>query len=307
MINSAVARYICGVIVAMTMAAFTCTAQELKCRVEVNTDKVSDNATVFETLQEAITEYMNTTKFTNATFSPAEKIDCTLFLTVNEYTDDIVKGDLQIQSTRPVYNSAYTTTMLNLKDTRIEFEYRPYEPLVFSENTMIDNLTAILNYYAYLIIAVDFDSFAPMGGDPYFDRLETIVQLAQSSGETGWKAFEDNRNRWAVLSTFTDPSTSGIRNLLYTYHRKGLDEMVVSPDKSRATITEALETLRTIYQADPMTVGLTMWRDAKLDELVNIYSQGSQSERNDVYNLLMLLYPTEGSRLDKIKNPPTDR
>lgn len=280
-------------------------AQELKCHVEVNSDKVSDNETVFTALQEALTEYLNTTKFTNAIYAPNEKIDCTFFLTVNEYTDDIVRGDLQIQSTRPVYNSSYTTTMLNFKDTNIEFEYRPYEPLVFSENTMTDNLTAILNFYAYLIIAIDSDSFAPMGGDPYFDRLATIVQLAQSSGETGWKAFEDNRNRWAVLAAFTDPSTSVLRNLMYTYHRTGLDEMTVSPDKSRATITESLENLRTVYQATPMSVGLTMWRDSKLDELVNVYSQGSQSERDDVYNLLMLLYPTENSRLSKIKNPPT--
>lgn len=281
--------------------------QELKCRVEVNTDKVSDNESVFTALQEAISEYMNTTKFTNAIFSPNEKIDCTLFLTVSEYTDDIVKGDLQIQSTRPVYNSAYTTTMLNFKDNKIEFEYRPYEPLIFSENTMTDNLTAILNFYAYLILAVDFDSFADLGGDPYYERLATIVQLAQSSGETGWKAFEDNRNRWALLATFTDPSTSGIRKLLYTYHRKGLDEMTVSPDKSRATITQSLENLRAVYEADPMSVGLTLWRDSKLDELVNIYSQGAQSERDDVYNLLIKLYPTETSRLKNIKNPPETR
>ncbi|MDE5799770.1 MAG: DUF4835 family protein [Paramuribaculum sp.] len=294
--------YLCAVLFPLGAAA-----QELKCRVEVNSDKVPDNETVFENLQEAISEYMNTTKFTNATFSPNEKIDCTLFLTVNEYTDDIVKGDLQIQSTRPVFNSAYTTTMINFKDTRIEFEYRPYEPLVFSENTMMDNLTAILNYYAYLILAVDFDSFAPHGGDPYYDRLSNIVQMAQSSGETGWKAFEDNRNRWAILSVFTDPATSNIRDLLYTYHRKALDEMTVSPDKSRATITESLETLRSIYQNSPMSVGLTMWRDAKLDELVNVYSEGSQSERNDVYELLMMLYPTEGNRLNNIKNPPATR
>ena len=172
---------------------------------------------------------------------------------------------------------------------------------------MESNLTAILNYYAYLILAIDFDSFSPRGGQPYFDRLATIVQLAQSSGETGWKAFEDNRNRSAVLSAFTDPNTEGMRDMIYQYHRRGLDEMSMSPDKGRATITQALETLRKVAQTAPMSVALPMWRDAKLDELINVYSKGSQSERDQVYDLLMQLYPTEQIRLNDIKNPPPVR
>lgn len=282
-------------------------AQELNCEVEINADQISGFEQVFETLKEAVNDYINTTKFTPAQFSPNEKIDCRLFLTVKEYNDDVIKGDLQIQSTRPVYNSSYTTTLLNFKDNKIEFEYRQNEPLVFSETTMENNLTAILNYYAYLIIALDFDSFSLHGGDPYFDRLATIVQLAQSSGETGWKAFEDNRNRSAVLSAFTDPQTAGLRDMIYQYHRRGLDEMSISPDKGRATITQSLEALRKVNQTMPMSVGISMFRDSKLDELVNVYSKGSQSERDDVYNLLMELYPTEHSRLENIKNPPPTR
>lgn len=282
-------------------------AQELNCTVEVDVSSLSSNQQVFETLREAVNEYMNNTKFTTAQFSPNEKIECRLFLTVKEYTDDVVKGDLQIQSTRPVYNSSYTTTLINFKDNKIEFTYRENEPLVFSETTMESNLTAILNYYAYLILAIDFDSFSPRGGQPYFDRLATIVQLAQSSGETGWKAFEDNRNRSAVLSAFTDPNTEGLRDMIYQYHRRGLDEMSMSPDKGRATITQALETLRKVLQTAPMSVALSMWRDAKLDELINVYSKGSQSERDQVYDLLMQLYPTEQIRLNDIKNPPPVR
>lgn len=299
------------IIIICVVAAFTipsiAAAQELNCTVEVNSKQISGNEQVFQTLQEAINEYMNTTKFTPAQFSPNEKIDCRLFLTVKEYADDVIKGDLQIQSTRPVYNSSYTTTLLNFKDNKIEFTYREHEPLVFSETTMESNLTAILNYYAYLILALDFDSFSPRGGQPYFDRLATIVQLAQSSGETGWKAFEDNRNRSAVLGAFTDPNTVGLRDLYYQYHRRGLDEMSVSPDKGRATITSALDALNKIYATSPMSVGISMWRDAKLDEMVNVYSKGSQSERDDVYDLLFKLYPTEQIRLNDIKNPPPTR
>lgn len=279
-------------------------AQELNCTVEVNASQLSANEQTFETLQQAINDYMNTTKFTGAHFSPNEKIECRLFLTVTEYSDGVVKGDLQIQSSRPVYNSSYTTTLLNFKDNKIEFEYREHEPLIFTENTIENNLTALLNYYAYLILALDFDSFSPRGGDPYFERLQSIVQMAQSLGEVGWKTFEDSRNRAAVLAAFTDPNTAPMRDLYYRYHRRGLDEMSVSPDKGRATITDALQNLEKIRESAPMSVGLSMWRDAKLDELVNVYSKGTQTERDGVYKLLMDLYPAEHTRLDNIKNPP---
>ncbi len=282
-------------------------SQELNCSVEINADNISGSEHVFENLQQAINDYMNTTKFTSAQFSPNEKIECRLFLTVREYADDVIKGDLQVQSTRPVYNSSYTTTLINLKDTKIEFSYQEHEPLVFSETTMESNLTAILNFYAYLILTVDFDSFSSRGGQEYLDRLSAIVQLAQSAGETGWKAFEDNRNRWAIMNAFQDPSTESVRDMIYTYHRRGLDEMSVGPDKGRATITRSLETLRQINQKQPMSVVLNMWHDAKLDELINIYSKGSQSERDDVYDLLTTLYPTDQGRLNDIKNPPATR
>lgn len=282
-------------------------AQELNCEVTINSDQISGNKQVFETLQQAISDYLNTTTFTNAQFAANEKIECRLFLTVKEYTDDTFKGDLQVQSLRPVYNSSYTTTLLNFKDTKIEFTYRENEPLVFSVNTMENQLTQILNFYAYLILAIDFDSFAPRGGNPYYDRLELIVQQAQSSGETGWKAFEDNKNRSSVLSAFTDPATESLRDMVYKYHRQGLDQMAVSPDKGRASITESLQTIKDVYDVSPMSVAISMFRDAKLDELVNIYSKAPTEERNKVFKLLEPIYPTENERLDQIRKGQEDQ
>lgn len=282
--------------------AGVCGQQALNCTVEVNTDKISGtDKSVFTTLQSAIAEYMNNTSWSNAQFMANERIECKLFFTISEVDGTKMSGDLQIQSTRPVYNSSYTTTLINFKDADIEFEYQENEPLIFSENTMESNLTAILNFYAYLILAVDFDSFSPNGGDPYYERATDVVNLAQSSGEKGWKAFEDNKNRSAVLSAFTDNSTKGIRTMLYEYHRKGLDEMALSPDKGKAQITKALNTLKQIYDVAPMSVALSMFKDAKLDELVNIYSKSNMSERQSVYELLYPLYPTERERLEKIK------
>ena len=221
--------------------------------------------------------------------------------TISSYDGTTMSGDLQIQSTRPVYNSTYTTTLINFKDENIEFDYQENEPLIFSENSMESELTAILNYYAYLILAIDFDSFSPNGGESYYEKAANVVNMAQSSGGKGWKAFEDNRNRSAVLSAFTDPSTKEIRTLLYDYHRKGLDEMVLSPDKGKSVITKSLEILKQIYDVNPMSVALSMFKDAKLDELVNVYSKSNMSERQSVYELLYPLYPTERERLDKIK------
>ena len=277
-------------------------AQELNCRVEVNSDKITGtNKSVFTTLQEAITSYMNDTKFTAAQYSPIEKIECTLFFTIKEYDGDKMTGDLQVQATRPAYNASYTTNLINFRDSKVEFTYSEGEPLTFNETNMESQLTAILNFYAYMIIAIDTDSFAPRGGEAAWDRVKTIVQQAQSSGETGWRAFDDNKNRAAVLGAYTDPSTQQLRDMVYKYHREGIDQMSVSPDKGRAAITESLETLKNIYNVAPMSVGLSMFRDSKLDELVNVYTKGSQEERDRVVEILSSLYPTDQDRIQKIK------
>jgi len=291
-----------GFILAIALMPLLVSAQELNCTVEVNAQKIEGGSkSVFQTLQEAMTEYMNETKFSNATFANNEKLDCRLFLTVSEYTDDRITGDLQVQLSRPVFNATYTTTLFNFKDNRISFEYREGEPIIFNETNIENNLTAILNYYAYLFLAIDFDSFSLQGGQPFYERAESIVQAAQSLGEVGWKAFEDPKNRNGVLSSYTSPSTSVIRQLLYNYHRKGLDEMATSPDKGRAAITESIKAIETIYKADPMSSALSIFRDSKMDEIVNIYSKAPQTERETVYKLLQPIYPAENDRLQKIR------
>lgn len=281
-------------------------SQELNCTVEINSSQIEGtDKSVFTTLQESITEYFNTTKWTNAQFSANEKIECRFFMTIKEYDGEKFTGDIQVQLSRPVYNSNYTTILLNFKDTKVEFTYQENEPLIFNENAMESNLTAILNFYAYMFLALDFDSFSPNGGQPYYDKAASIVQMAQSSGEVGWKAFEDTKNRSAVLSAYTDGNTKGIRTLIYNYHRKGLDEMATSPDKGRAAITESLNEIKKIYDVAPMSVALSMFKDAKLDELVNVYSKAGSTEKDQVYELLKPIYPTESSRLNQIKDPET--
>lgn len=284
-------------------------AQELNCDVQVNASKVSNaNKEIFNTLKDAITEYINTNKWTDAQFAVNEKIQCKMLFTISSYDDGTGKmsGDLQIQSQRPVYNSSYTTSLINFKDTKIDFTYEQNQPLVFNENEMESNLTAILNFWSYMILAMDFDSFALNGGDPYFEKAAQVVRLAQSSGESGWKAFEDTKNRSAVLSAFTDKATSSIRELTYNYHRLGLDQMVTSVDKGRQVITQSLQILKKVYDAAPMSVCLSMFKDAKLDELVNVYSKANMTEKQNVYDLLYSIYPAENTRLENIKKEATN-
>lgn len=299
---------LCFALLCLLLGPSRASAQELLCTIEVNSSQVEGtNKSVFETLQEAMNEYVNTRKWTNTTFAPNERIVCRIFLTVKEYADDRVKGDLQIQLQRPVYNSTYTTSLFNFRDTKMEFDYREGDQLIFNENNMESNLTALLNFYVYLMLGIDFDSFSPGGGQPYFEKANTVVQMAQTSGEIGWKAFEDNKNRAALLNVFTEKNTAPYRDLLYQYHRKGLDEMVTAPDKGRAVITQSLQDLTHIYNVAPMSVALTLFRDSKMDELVNVYSKAPQSEREDVVKLLERIYPADQERLNKIKNPPEVR
>ena len=279
-------------------------ATELNCEVEVNSDKItSGSKDIFNELKQSVTDYMNMTKWTNATFGTNEKINCKLMFTLSSWDQatGVMQGDLQIQSQRPVFNSSYTTAIINFRDTKISFSFETGQQLVFSELEMEDNLTAILNFWAYMIMAMDFDSFELHGGDPYYERAAQVVRLAQTSSESGWKAFEDNTNRNAVLSAFTDNQTAPIRQMLYDYHRMGLDQMVVTVDKGRSTITHTLENLAKIYEVAPMSVCLTMFKDAKLDELINIYSKANTTEKESVYEMLYQVYPSETTRLDQIK------
>ena len=294
-------RYI--VLLLLTLSALPLlVAQELNCRVVVNSDKIQGtNKEVFNTLQTAITEYMNDTKFTSVQLSTVERIECTLQFIVSEYTDERMVCQLQIQSRRPVYNSSYTSTFINFQDNEVEFNYKEYDPLVYSTSTYENNLTCILNFYAYLILGIDFDSFILYGGDPFFEMARTMVQLGQSTQEPGWKAFENNRNRSAILSAFVEPTTKPFREMWYNYHRKGLDEMVLGVAKARATIGKSLDVLKSLYSNNSSSVLFPMFKEAKFDEIINIYSKASSTEKTDMYDLLIDIYPAENRTLAKIK------
>lgn len=279
-------------------------AQELNCRVDINTSSLQgSNKQVFETLTQAISSYMNERKWSTAQFSTNERIECTLLIVLKEdMGDNTYSGELQVQSRRPVYNTSYSSTLLNFRDVNFQITYQENEQLVFTESTFESNLTAILNFYAYIILALDFDSFSPEGGTYFLQKAADQASLAQSASEGGWQTFGDTRNRYALVNAFSNPRTSSFRTMWYLYHRKGLDGMALSVEKGRGEITTNLETLTTIDNLEPTSILLSLFIDSKLDELVNIYTKAPQTERTEVYEQLLDLYPTQSTMLKKIKD-----
>ena len=285
-------------------APFIGKAQELNARITINSDKVqSTNKQVFKTLQDALNDFVNNKKWTDATFAMNERIYCSMTLIINEMvSDNSFKGEIQVQARRPVYNSSYTTTLLNYRDTELSFDYTEFEPLEYTENTLNSNLIATVVFYIYTILGLDFDSFSPKGGTAFLEQAMQIVSLAQAQPTwTGWKAFENDRNRHALATALTDNTSELFRDMWYNYHRKGLDEMAANPDRGRTTIIGLLPVLEQVKSARPTSPLLQMFADSKLDEVVLIYSKATTPEKQECYKMLSNLYPALTTRMESLK------
>lgn len=292
-----------SVIILMLLPVFQLIrAQELNCKVNVNADQIQGtNQTVFTALQEALTSYMNDRQWTDYSYQAEERIECTVSIVVNSYANGVFDADLQIQSNRPVYGSTYQSPLFAHLDGDFAFNYNEGDVLQFSETSFGNNLTEVLAFYAYIIIGMDCDSFSPMGGTPFYQKAEQIVNRAQSSNEAGWKAFEDHRNRYSLINNLLDDLMVPFRQYIYTYHRLGLDQMSASPDKGRAEICNKILSLRDAYKSRPSAVALTDFAETKMDELVNICSKASSEEKQAVYDAMSVIVPTMTDRLDQLK------
>lgn len=278
-------------------------ANEFNAQVKINSDKIQGtNKQVYTTLQDALTQFINTRKWTDATFGINERIDCTFNIIINEATDNSYKAELQIQASRPVYNSSYVTTLLNFRDTQLDFDYTEFEQLEYTENTLNSNLIATVVFYLYTILGLDFDSFSPRGGTAFFQQAQQVVTLAQSQMSwNGWKAFDSDRNRHAIATVLNENASEGYRDMWYNYHRKGLDEMAANVDRGRTTILSLLPTLEELKKTRPTSVLLQMFADSKLDEVVAIYSKATTTEKQEGYKMLSNLYPAMTTRLEPLK------
>ena len=277
-------------------------AQELRCNVTVSAQKIKGaNKNLFRTMQSDIYEFMNNRKWTDHVYSYDEKIKCNIVIHLDEQiAADEFRGTIQVQLTRPVYNSSYETTILNIKDNDFHCRYVEFQPLEFNETSNRDNLTNILAYYAYVILGFDYDTFSPMGGTPFFEKAQAIVNNSQNANMKGWKAFESERNRYWLVENMLNNSYQDYRNCLYQYHRQGLDMMSDRPDEGRATIANSLRDIQKVFRRKPNTYILQVFFDAKADELVNIFSKSYPDERNRVMAILTDVDPSNGSKYEKI-------
>jgi len=273
-------------------------------KVTINHSKISGNKSVFENLQETLEQFVNERQWTDLQFQRNERIQCNLNITVNKYVRAENKFECSaiIQANRPVFNSTYTTTLYNNKDNDFHFEFAEFDQLNYNDETVDNQLTALIAYYAYLIIGLDLDSFSPMGGSDILQRCMYLVNNAQNLGFPGWKSFEDSRNRFALINDYLDEAMKPFRQLQYDFYRKGLDEMATNAERGRTEISSTLQAnLKKAHTEKPLSLLPQIWLDYKKDELANIYKgKGTQKEKEALHEVLMGINASQSSTWDQI-------
>jgi hypothetical protein len=277
-------------------------AQELRCNISISASKIQGaNKTMFETMQTDLYEFMNNRKWTDNKFAMDERIECNIFINLDQQiSSDEFSGSIQVQLRRPIFDSSYETILLNIKDNDFRAKYVEYQTLEFNETSNKDNLTNILAYYAYIVLGMDYDSFAPEGGTEFFQKAQSIVNNSQNAAEKGWKAFESERNRYWLVENILNKSYAGFRSCTYQYNRLGLDLMAEKPEEGRAVIAESLKSIQKVFRSRPSLYILQVFFDAKSDELINIFTKSFSDEKNRVSVLLNEVDPSNGTKYEKI-------
>ena len=294
------------VLALMLCATLPSAAQELQAKVTINHSKVQGtDASVFDNLQQQLEQFINGTQWTSLQFQKNERIVCNFNITVTKHdpATNLFTCTATIQANRPVYNSSYTTTLFNIQDRDFNFEFAQFDQLNFNEETIDNQLVALIGYYSLLIIGLDLDSFSPNGGEDVLQRCMNLTNNAQNMNFTGWKAFENSRNRFAIINDYLEGAMQPFRKLQYDYYRTGLDEMANNAERGRTNITTALENdLKKAHEDRPMSMLPQIWTDYKKDELANIYKgKGTQKEKQSVYDILFRINASQNNSWEQIK------
>jgi hypothetical protein len=274
--------------------AQTVAAQDVQCDITVNYSQVENTDPVlFQSLERALFEFINNRKWTTEKFKENERIEFSILLTIEgESGGSSFNGNLQVQSRRPVYGSSYYTPVLNHKDNDITFSYQQFDVLLFNENNASQNsLTALIAYYVYLAIGMDYDTFSPEGGTPYLTQALNITNQNVSSSTPGWKPFEDQNNRYWIIENYLEARFKNLRKCMYEYHRLGMDQMSEKQADARKAIFTALQKLNSVHQNLPNSINLRMFFNSKADEIVNIFKEGTSEEKAQIVDLLTRIDP----------------
>lgn len=281
-------------------------AQELNARITINHSQIqgTDNA-VFDELQQTLTQFVNDRQWTALQFQKNERIPCSFNITVTKYdkSTNMFTCKAVIQATRTAYNSSYNTTIYSNQDNDFNFEYAQFDQLNFNEEAVDNQLTALMAYYAFLMIGINLDTFAPMGGEDVLQRCMNLANNCQNLNFPGWKAFDNDRNRFAIINDYLDGAMKPFRQLQYDYYRNGLDEMATNADRGRTNISTAIEeNLKKCHEDRPLSLLPQIWTDYKRDELANIYKgKGTQKEKEQVYEILFGINASQNNAWQKIK------
>jgi len=279
-------------------------AQELNAKLTINTQRLSSpNTELFSSLESNLNRLLNDQKWTNVTFGKNERINCTVAISMNEITDqNTFSGEIQITSTRPVYNSTYISPILNYRDTQFEFTYMQGQSLDYNSMTIDNNLVAVIAFYANIIIGLDFDSFSLNGGKPYFAKAMEIANMAQSLNTKGWEPFSGkNNNRYDLAMALTEESSGSFHTMWYNYHRLGLDEMAANASRGRIRAMESFSEIQKLHESRPSSLLLTVIGEAKIDEIVRISMEGTDEEKRNMKNLLTKIFPTKNFITNSLK------
>jgi hypothetical protein len=283
-------------------------AQELNCNIQISAQRIQgSNRQVFESMQKDLFEFMNNTVWTDHVFNYAERIDCNILINLtDQLSADEFKGTIQIQLSRPIFNTTYNSTLLNFIDNSFQFKYVEFQPLEFDPNTYKSSLVSVLAYYTYMVLGFDYDSFAPMGGTEFFQMAEKIVTNAQNAPEPGWKPYDGsrNRNRYWLVKNVLDKEYEGVRQFIYEYYINGLDKMESKAPEARTSLVESLKLIQDVYRKkpDPFMYLVQVVMDAKSDELINIYSAAFPEEKSRVVEILTEIDPANKAKYEKINS-----
>jgi len=284
------------------MVLLNVNSQELNCTISINSDKIpGSNKQIFKTLESALNEFVSQKRWTNFNYKAQERIDCNLTLTILEQTGSELKGHIQIQSSRPIYNSTYLTSIFNFKDDNFSFRYTEFEPLLFNENSFESNLVSVVSFYIYTIIGMDADTFALNAGTSFYTKAQDVVVQAQQSGYAGWNQNDGSQTRFALIDNILSPTYSKYREALYKYHLKGLDAMTTDKDQAKTEIANAIFDLKSIFDVKPNAFLLRVFMDSKSDEIVDVFSDGPRFDTSKLKDDLLRISPINAAKWNKIK------
>ena len=278
-------------------------AQEFNCEIIINHDRIEGtNKQRFETLQTSLTEFMNSQVWTEYNYEPEERIDLTISIIImQDLGSDQYSATLQVQSIRPVYGTDYSTPTYNYKDTKFQFKYTEFEPLIYNEQSFSGNLVSTMAFYTYLILGIDGDTFKEMGGTPYFEKARKVVELSQNRGYSGWDPSSNRTNRYWIIENLLSDTYSSAREASYQYHRLGLDNMSKSPKEGKDQVYEAIMTLYKLAKSRPNANIIQNFMDAKTDEIVQVFSGGPQVDIVKLKEALNTISPTSQSNWERLK------